>query len=236
MKIGIVSDLHLEFRDAAKCADIVWKIRDAKCDLIVMAGDIHPSKEFRENLIESIETGDNLTGSNRSDRGDTNKPVRFVMGNHDWYHSDFYVPDIEDANNIVSSPLFTNFAECPNTIAISAFRINDFRMTRMLDPNRYRDAYYDHVDHIFDSKAAVVVTHWSPTMKAVSKRFEGELLNSYFCNNLDERIKNSNKKLWVFGHVHSRWDFMIGDCRMVSNPVGYPREISEAYDVKIVEV
>jgi len=236
MKIGIVSDLHMEFWDAAKCADIVWKIRDAKCDLIVMAGDIHPSKEFRENLIESIETGDNLTGSNRSDRGDTNKPVRAVMGNHDWYHSDFYIPEVEYGDNIVSSPLFTNFHNDPIYKIRAQMCVNDFRCTKELTPENYVDGFNDHVEKIFDAEEEVVVTHWSPTMKAVSPRFVGDSLNPYFCNDLDERIKDSNKKLWVFGHVHSRWDFMIGDCRMVSNPLGYPREISESYDVKIVEV
>ena len=61
-------------------------------------------------------------------------------------------------------------------------------------------------------------------------------LNPYFCNSLDGDILESDKTLWIHGHVHSRWDYMIGNCRVVANPLGYPREIPGEYEIKIVEI
>lgn len=81
------------------------------------------------------------------------------------------------------------------------------------------------------------MTHFSPSRKSIEDRFRNDhAINPYFCNNMDERILDSDKKLWIHGHVHSRWEYMIGDCRVVANPLGYPGEISERFEVKVVDI
>ena len=34
-------------------------------------------------------------------------------------------------------------------------------------------------------------------------------------------MDNPNMKLWIHGHVHNNFDYMIGDTRVICNPRGY---------------
>ena len=34
-------------------------------------------------------------------------------------------------------------------------------------------------------------------------------------------MDNPNIKLWIHGHVHNNFDYMIGDTRVICNPRGY---------------
>jgi len=50
-------------------------------------------------------------------------------------------------------------------------------------------------------------------------------MNAAFVNSLDEYIIDHPQiKLWAHGHVHDRWDYMIGETRIICNPHGYPNE------------
>jgi Icc-related predicted phosphoesterase len=98
------------------------------------------------------------------------------------------------------------------------------------------------MNSILASDLEVVLTHFPPTRDGNTlERYKANVdgLNSYFMNSFEEKIINSDKKLWVFGHIHSVWDYMVGNCRMVSNPLGYPNEIYQTiddYEVKFVTV
>jgi len=223
MKYGIISDTHWEFYIKEAQEAITQRIYDARDDYdrLLIAGDIHSDDEARETWLSGLD----FAGIKYD----------FVMGNHDYYGGPFW-EQFDDRDGVVQTPLYTNFGNDPFCARHAARCITDFRATADLIPYDYIKSYNNVVDKIFESESEVVMTHWAPTMKAVAPQFEGDVLNPYFCNNLDERIMDSNKKLWVFGHVHTRWDFMIGDCRMVSNPLGYPREISGSYNIKIIEV
>ena len=43
-----------------------------------------------------------------------------------------------------------------------------------------------------------------------------------FYSNLDSMInKYDNLKLWIHGHIHSSSNYMINNCSVLSNPIGY---------------
>lgn len=228
MKYGILSDLHLEHYDDHAFGRLWAMARRADVDVILLGGDIHPNPWKREAFISMIEDMDNEIG--------TKRPVRFVMGNHDWWGGEFWEQGFQRHDGVISTPLYTNFGDNPLIMNDAFARINDFKFINGLKPDDYIEAYDRAVDAIFASEEEVVLTHWAPTLQAVSHKFKGMELNPYFCNDLDEKIRTSNKKLWVFGHVHDKYDFMIGDCRMVSNPMGYPHENDGKYEVKIIEL
>ncbi|TPW00725.1 MAG: metallophosphoesterase [Alphaproteobacteria bacterium] len=67
----------------------------------------------------------------------------------------------------------------------------------------------------------VVVTHYAPSVGSIEKRFEHDPLSPCFASRLDELIGASNVDLWVHGHTHTTFDYMIKRTRVVCNAVGY---------------
>lgn len=232
MKIGIFSDLHLEFRDYNHYWYDFLNIINSKADEVdffVSAGDIHPDSKTRRWFFDNI-----------------NKPVLYVNGNHDFYRSEARIPetvqDIDtsyfiDYTDICGATLWTNFGNNP-LVEIAAMRgIADFSQMPGWSVTKCREAFEYHKFKIFDHPGEIVVTHFPPIREGTSHpRFNGNELNPYFSNDLREDILRSNKKLWICGHTHYNFDIMVGDCRVVSNQLGYPKEKSGLYEVKIVEI
>lgn len=90
----------------------------------------------------------------------------------------------------------------------------------------------------------VVVTHHAPSTPSVEKKFENNPLSPCFVSNLDKMIGDSNAALWVHGHTHTAFDYMINQTRVVCNAVGYrdhcagksPQEVSGFRPDLVVEV
>ena len=83
----------------------------------------------------------------------------------------------------------------------------------------------------------VVLGHHAPSMKSIHPKFSNQtMLNYGYCNELDEWIMDTNIVLWTHGHVHSSWDYMIGNTRIFANPHGYGSENKEFDPYLIVEI
>lgn len=218
MKIGILSDIHLEFYDNQYRANLINMINDCDADYIVLAGDYHPNKEYRDYFLDALE-----------------KPKTVIMGNHDYYNGEWFDDFIED-DLFVGGCLWTNFGEDPLTEHASYSMITDFRRIKNWYPERVKSIFYEHKRKIFESDKPFVVTHNAPSMQSVRDIYKGGILSKFFCNDLDDEILNSNKKLWIHGHDHYRFDYMIGDCRVIENSVGYPNELEEKFEIKVIEI
>lgn len=72
----------------------------------------------------------------------------------------------------------------------------------------------------FDGKT-VVITHHAPHVRSVHPRYAGDLLNPAFASHLPALVAQAD--LWLHGHVHDTFDYIDGRCRVVANPLGYPR-------------
>jgi Icc-related predicted phosphoesterase len=71
-------------------------------------------------------------------------------------------------------------------------------------------------------KDDVIVTHHLPSYQSVPERFMGSAMNSCFVSNGAEKlIYEHSPRLWIHGHTHDSFDYMLGDTRVVCNPVGY---------------
>lgn len=76
----------------------------------------------------------------------------------------------------------------------------------------------------------VVVTHHGPHRMSIHPRYAGDALNAAFVSNLSELLPRAD--LWIHGHVHDTFDYNVGRCRVVANPIGYPRNRDSVDDVR----
>lgn len=89
----------------------------------------------------------------------------------------------------------------------------------------------------FPDKKIIVVTHHAPSGASIHKTYVGCRTNSGFASELSDFILNHpNIKMWCHGHIHQASDYMIGDCRVINNPVGYPRQRTGFKKDLIIEI
>lgn len=77
----------------------------------------------------------------------------------------------------------------------------------------------------FDGKT-VVVTHHCPHPMSVAKEYQGDHLTPAFCSDLSAEIEEFQPDLWVHGHTHHSFDYIVPETttRVVCNPRGYVKD------------
>jgi len=72
----------------------------------------------------------------------------------------------------------------------------------------------------------VVVGHHSPSFQSAHEMYKHDtLMNGAYHSDLSEFILDRPQiKLWVHGHTHHPFDYMIGETRVVCNPRGYEND------------
>lgn len=110
---------------------------------------------------------------------------------------------------------------------------------------RHRDTldYFKTVIDDRKSEKVVVVSHMAPSSLSIHEKYKRDsLLNGAYYSDLSEFILDRPQiKVWIHGHVHTTFDYQIGDCRVLCNPrgyVGYERASQEEdpYNVSTVDV
>ncbi len=67
----------------------------------------------------------------------------------------------------------------------------------------------------------IVVTHHAPSMGSVDSKYASDWLTPSFVSNLPDSFFEE-PTLWIHGHTHTQFDYQRNNCRIVSNPRGYP--------------
>ncbi|HLW11937.1 MAG TPA: metallophosphoesterase, partial [Casimicrobiaceae bacterium] len=67
----------------------------------------------------------------------------------------------------------------------------------------------------------VVITHHAPSRKSIHPRFAGSLLNACFISDVERLMDGTRASLWVHGHTHDSFDYVVNGTRVVCNPRGY---------------
>ena len=167
--------------------------------------------------------------------------------------------DIENYT-FVGSTLWTDMNdECPLTMNAASFAMPDFKIVKYFDGVNYMKftpqqsvrehtkslKYIKHVIHNCNDKdyyldrEVIVVTHHSPSHKSIHPKFaHEELMNGAFHSKLDYMMEMAdNVKLWIHGHTHDPFDYVIGITRVLCNPRGYPKENGHgSFKLQYVEV
>ena len=253
MKIHILSDLHLEFSHL--------DIPEVDAQILVLAGDIATGSkgiDFAKSLsnryahILYVMGNHEFYGHNLPEMKEEIKNVAKNTNIHVLDNDVFTYEDVD----FIGSTLWTDFqlyskdsqfVEMSKNIAAQS--MNDFRIIRdgtsaftaeksatlCLENQTYLVSQLDKSQ----ARKKVVITHHCPSKKSISKKYEGDFLNSAFASNLDETIIKSD--LWIHGHTHSEFDYTLGNSRVVCNPRGYSKyqdkqENTEFMIDKVVEI
>jgi predicted phosphodiesterase len=69
----------------------------------------------------------------------------------------------------------------------------------------------------------VVITHHAPTRHSIHPRFEGSPLNPCFVSDAQHLMDGTRVQLWIHGHTHDSFDYVVNGTRVVCNPRGYAK-------------
>ena len=77
----------------------------------------------------------------------------------------------------------------------------------------------------------LVISHYPSTLHALQNTYKNSLNQFNYAQDL-ERLYRSPVKVWAFGHVHQKHDFIVpysslqgdGEVRILCNPHGYPKD------------
>ena len=97
------------------------------------------------------------------------------------------------------------------------------RMARfiLVENHKFMDFLNEKINEPFDGKV-VVITHHSPGNIIKRKGRIDDLMDYCYWADLENLIGNNiTIDLWVHGHSHDTWDYMINETRVVCNPYGY---------------
>ena len=70
----------------------------------------------------------------------------------------------------------------------------------------------------------VVITHHAPSPGSIHPRFAGSPLNACFVSDAQHLLDGERAQLWVHGHTHDGFDYVVNGTRVVCNPRGYARD------------
>ena len=68
----------------------------------------------------------------------------------------------------------------------------------------------------------VVMTHHAPSWNSVAPVYRLDNLSYAYANTgLEEFMMDFPDSIWLHGHMHEEFDYMVGKCRVMANPRGY---------------
>ena len=274
MKIGYISDLHLDINNDyyTNFEEFGFFKQLKDLDILFIAGDICSNIYMFERFISSLDL--------YLQENNINTHIIFCLGNHEHYNKIFgSINDnikhmLQNKHKIIfldndyikykdyiiyGTPLYTNFEYTKYDIEISKTLIpqyiNDFRTilfkdngnTRLIHPNDYVKLYNESIEKLHNlcktnkDTQIIVLSHFAPHPKSISKQYENSDLNCFFVNDLEKFIKdNKNIKLWIHGHVHSQHNYKVGQCRIVCNSLGYigfkTNVLPKEYKAKVIDI
>ncbi|GLK74921.1 phosphatase [Methylopila jiangsuensis] len=246
MKIGILSDLHMDVHPYTPAVA-------PDCRVVIVAGD----------TCSRLDHGLPWMAEQVRQRG---MELIYVPGNHDWYanrtwgdHTCTIDGDEPKARALaaqlgihllidgeavviggvrfVGATLWSDyevFGDAKRSRAAAAAHMTDHKVIKIKSGGytkwRTSDHLATHRRHLerlgeiletpFDGPT-VVVTHHAPHPRSLLEGRSTEPLDGSYASDLSDFIERHRPSLWVHGHVHRQQDYRIGETRIVANPRGY---------------
>jgi predicted phosphodiesterase len=227
VRIGLVSDLHLEFyRDDGEA--LLLSLEPTDVDVLVVAGDLAGPPQLQRGL---------RTLCSRF------RQVVYVFGNHEYYGSSFSdlrqevawsVWDLENLHLLDNRAVELGGQRFVGTTLWFTPGAGDDLFAHMMSDfdaiERFADEVGEENRRALDFLRAtvrtndIVVTHHLPSWRCVVPKFSGSVLNRFFVCDQEPLILERQPAIWAFGHTHEPSDLRIGVTRVVCNPLGYPGE------------
>ena len=112
--------------------------------------------------------------------------------------------------------------------------INELWKRKLLDAQmiygikRFDSLYLRELEKLrkFYDKCDVVLTHINPSINPTHtvSQYALDKLNGFYSFDGEYYVENSSAEYWIFGHIHKRVEYEIGNTKVISNPLGYPGE------------
>lgn len=241
-----MSDLHLEFGEQ-------FLPENAGTDVLILAGDIitvHGIRNTKSKRRRYTEFFQHVS--------DNWKDVIYVIGNHEWYKAKHpgvvtFLKGWVQANwkNVhllenetvqigetvfVGGTLWTDFFRGNPLAKIAVARgMNDYSVAPLTPDmtERFHARTRDYISWTAkNADRVVVVSHHAPSHLSSLPQYVNDPLNAGYCSNMEEFILDHPSIMaWVHGHMHNSSDYMIGTCRVLANPRGYPHELNSGFDM-----
>jgi Icc-related predicted phosphoesterase len=241
MKLQILSDLHIEF------APHDFHRTDA--DIVILAGDIHLGQGGFKWALENITDKKVIyvLGNHEFYREATpqliSKLKQLSKGTH------IYVLENEAVSingvRFLGCTLWTDFqlyGDIDVAIAAAQLKMNDFQRIRVspqyhkIKPSHTvvwhknsRRWIEQEIESCRDEKV-IIVSHHAPSIRSIPEKYRSDPLVAAFASNMDDFIEWTDAKLWVHGHIHESFDYVIGKTRVVCNPFGYVDEPNDGFN------
>ncbi|HJU22288.1 MAG TPA: metallophosphoesterase family protein [Casimicrobiaceae bacterium] len=235
MKLHILSDLHLAQ------AEFAWPPADA--DVAILAGDIARPMQAVAWAASLEKPVLYVPGNHEFYRGSidgTLATLRELCAGTD-------VRLLDDDEVVLhgvrflGSTLWTDFMLYGEPRRESAMRegerfMNDFSRIRQTETSPTPFTPEDSVARFAMHRAflarkldepfagpTVVITHHAPSPRSIHPRFVGSPLNPCFVSDVEGLMGAARARLWVHGHTHDSFDYVVNGTRVVCNPRGYAK-------------
>lgn len=234
----ILSDLHL---DVNRRHPFRLPSPRPACDLVIIAGDVCEgagravrwieAQEFAVPVVYVLGNHECYGGAREKETAEA-KAAAARSGNIHMLQDETAI--IGDAR-VVGATLWTDYRldgmawESFAKVAALAAMSDHSRIIRSTgkrwmpaDAQAEHEVSRDYIDAVLRVPfvgPTIVVTHHAPSSKSVHRSYFGSILNAAFASHIDGLVDRAD--LWVHGHVHSAWDYRIGDGRVICNPRGY---------------
>jgi len=239
MRLLVLSDLHLEvWREFAPRFDTSV----SKPDVVILAGDIHTksrapawaAEKFpgvpvlyiagnHEFYGEAIETSGEAirkaceiySNVHYLDCGEyARSGVRF-LGATLWTDFSLFSPDRKWSAMLDARAVMNDYQRI--RVATAGYRKLHPQDTARLHAEQ-KKWLSEKLNEPFPGRT-VVVTHMAPSMRSVAPKYSADPVSAAFASNLEDLTVNAD--VWIHGHTHTSFDYQLGRCRVVANPLGY---------------
>lgn len=235
MKIAYISDVHLEsFR--YDMPDLV----KVDADVLVLAGDIingYAPESFIAFFVDACHKYKKVfyvLGNHEHYGSDINKTKNKLQALFDAHYL-VNISILEKQSEIFEDVIFygATFWSNPKYPFMVERALNDYelindgdrhlRIARTISEyDKASQALMNLTINMNYEQSLVVISHNAPTSLSIPDRYKGYSLNEAFANNQGDMIADTPEiVLWIHGHTHNPSNYMVGDTRVVANPIGY---------------
>lgn len=239
MRLLVLSDLHLE----------VWgnhlphiNTSVSQPDVVILAGDIHTkfrgpawaAETFSGVPVLYVAGNHEFYGETIETTGDTIlqkcelysnvhyldcdewvlSGVRF-LGATLWTDFSLFSPDRKASDMLEARAVMNDYQRI--RVAAAGYRKLHPQDTARLHAEQ-KQWLTKKLDEPFAGRT-VVVSHMAPSMRSVADEYALDPVSAAFASNLDSMVVKAD--IWIHGHTHTSFDYHVGRCRVVANPLGY---------------